>query len=1455
MFDESKPAWRVEEGEHWSNKSANRSETCADYGKGWEQLDTAVSTSCYFFGGKVKSFDKAEYRCNKKGGWLVRINNAEENAMIFGRISKNTWTGLRLNNHTTMELEWTFETGVQTNYTNWETGEPDNHNGNERCVLIQKKNGKWNDQRCEKSLHYICEAPSDVCRSRRWNERLEHDDAACADYGKGWKQLNIAVSKSCYFFGGKVKSFDKAKYRCNEKGGWLVRINNAEENAMIFGRISQNTWTGLHIHNHTTMELEWTFETGVQTNYTNWETGEPDNHNGNERCVSIQKKNGKWNDQRCEKSLKYICEAPPAVCWNKRLEHHNASTILDGSKAGLISLLSTGVQSRVHVSEWDGDGGFTACADYGKGWEQLDTAVSTSCYFFGGKVKSFDKAEYRCNEKGGWLVRINNAEENAMIFGRISQNTWTGLHIHNHTTMELEWTFETGVQTNYTNWETGEPDNHNGNERCVSIQKKNGKWNDQRCEKSLKYICEAPPAVCWNKRLEHHNASTILDVSKAGLISLLSTGVQSRVHVSEWDGDGGFTACADYGKGWKQLNIAVSKSCYFFGGKVKSFDKAEYRCNKKGGWLIRINNAEENAMIFGRISKNTWTGLRIHNHTTMELEWTSGTGVQTNYTNWETGEPDNHNGNERCVSIQKKNGKWNDQRCEKSLKFICEAPPDVCSRRWNKRLEHDDSACADYGKGWKQLNIAVSKSCYFFGGKVKSFDKAEYRCNEKGGWLVRINNAEENAMIFGRISKNTWTGLRIHNHTTMELEWTSGTGVQTNYTNWETGEPDNHNGNERCVSIQKKNGKWNDQRCEKSLKFICEAPPDVCSRRWNKRLEHDDSACADYGKGWKQLNIAVSKSCYFFGGKVKSFDKAEYRCNEKGGWLVRINNAEENAMIFGRISKNTWTGLRIHNHTTMALEWTSKTGVQTNYTNWETGEPDNHNGNERCVSIQKKNGKWNDQRCEKSLKFICEAPPAVCSRRWEKRLEHDGAGTILEGNTVDLISELSMGVQIRVHVPEWGGDGGFTADVHNAQIINGDICAQSILNIGESNWNNFESDVYWRFIRICTNGNVHVSRWLIGSHDFVNETKTTIGAIWFTRELGCEKGDNAAVYTHDEGGTALCGTIQDLLDGLGNGYDVRSFAPSLGYSFPHQNMKWETTRAAGQNIWSLSQQNDAYWWFTMWSTSGNLDRSRWSVGEATSTGHSNQRMATNWVLDPCWALAYKHDNQGTAVEGSLDYLRDAVVKGHRVRVLMGAYSIEADGLTVRNGHVNAQLLASISRSGFESYADNVYWFWQVIATTGSVRTYRYRIGSNTNVGDSSGKTSIAWYIDTRYWKPVLSHTENGTVTHGSKLELVNAAQNGAMVRYALKFPGDQRVHVLQADNIAINGDDINAQSARSVSQSNVGTYEVALKSNPYWFFTLSSSTGTVAISRWTVGLHDSRGNSITNAAIDWFVNE
>ncbi|TAN70813.1 MAG: hypothetical protein EPN17_04030 [Methylobacter sp.] len=89
------------------------------------------------------TWQEAQANAQSLGGNLVTINDQEEQNWLVVTFGSNPmlWTG-----YTDQETEGVFKwvNGETSTYSNWDTNQPDNHNGNEDYVALFT-NGKWND--------------------------------------------------------------------------------------------------------------------------------------------------------------------------------------------------------------------------------------------------------------------------------------------------------------------------------------------------------------------------------------------------------------------------------------------------------------------------------------------------------------------------------------------------------------------------------------------------------------------------------------------------------------------------------------------------------------------------------------------------------------------------------------------------------------------------------------------------------------------------------------------------------------------------------------------------------------------------------------------------------------------------------------------------------------------------------------------------------------------------------------------------------------------------------------------------------------------------------------------------------------------------------------------------------------------------------------------------------------
>jgi hypothetical protein len=118
------------------------------------------------------------------------------------------------------------------------------------------------------------------------------------------------------------------------------------------------------------------------------------------------------------------------------------------------------------------------------------------------------------------------------------------------------------------------------------------------------------------------------------------------------------------------------------------------------------------------------------------------------------------------------------------------------------------------------------------------------------------------------------------------------------------------------------------------------------------------------------------------------------------------------------------------------------------------------------------------------------------------------------------------------------------------------------------------------------------------------------------------------VYSHDQNGNPTFGDIGVLIGAIRNGNKVRmciEFQSAVGQEyFTDAETIWVKNNIVyAQNTTHVSTkfhgnvlrfQDNAYHWFIIVDTKGNIDMSRWNVGEHKVRGHTQDKVKIKWYV-------------------------------------------------------------------------------------------------------------------------------------------------------------------------------------------------------------------------------------------------
>uniref|UniRef100_A0A3Q3RGX0 C-type lectin domain-containing protein n=1 Tax=Mastacembelus armatus TaxID=205130 RepID=A0A3Q3RGX0_9TELE len=175
------------------------------------------------------------------------------------------WIGLNRDPDNT--TAWMWSGGGIITYRNWDSGQPNNANGNQFYVCLVS-NRKWNDAAPGTSFPFYCININVVNMKMAWEEALEH----CR---KNQSDLPSLLSET-----------------------ELLQAQNAVQKA----HISDPVWIGLrYLSDH------WLWVKGDPLVYENWPQGDQDHQCPiKKRCGALTTNKG-WENRDCQDKLAFIC--------------------------------------------------------------------------------------------------------------------------------------------------------------------------------------------------------------------------------------------------------------------------------------------------------------------------------------------------------------------------------------------------------------------------------------------------------------------------------------------------------------------------------------------------------------------------------------------------------------------------------------------------------------------------------------------------------------------------------------------------------------------------------------------------------------------------------------------------------------------------------------------------------------------------------------------------------------------------------------------------------------------------------------------------------------------------------------------------------------------------------------------------------------------------------------------
>nr|XP_034985129.1 macrophage mannose receptor 1-like isoform X2 [Zootoca vivipara] len=960
----------------------------------------------------VLTWYQARKSCQQQNAELLTITDIQEQAYLTGLIndmSNYYWIGL---NALDLDNGWQWIGNHPFRYLNWSPGSPSPET-EKICGSMQSTNGKWQNEKCQQKLGYICKkGNSSLDVSLIPTDGLK--PIKCPD---GW----AAYAGHCYRLNRDPKTWKGALLSCRRERGDLLSIHNTMEYSFVISQLGYQPtdllWIGLN-DQKTPMYYEWS--DGSTVRFTKWQKGKPTQMNGVQSdCVIMNGERGYWADNYCEEELGYICKREPLAFLSEEAETANL-----------------GCQ---------------------KGWKRH----GSYCYLIGQTPATFSEAQAFCETNKGSLTSVENRYEQAYLTSlvgfRSEKYFWIGLSDVKQPGT-FNWT--NGDSVLLTHWNAEMPGQLSG---CVAMRTGTaaGLWDVVNCEEKAPFICKqwaeivtTPPApttvplplcpegwhpsksrsVCfkgYNKDIRDKKtwfeAEEFCRAIGGNLVSahnkeehqLLKRICDSLcwIGLNELEPDKGFlwtdgspldyqeyfghNAYKDkdcrgvilYYSWWKpewcdnyhdwvcQIKrgvplkpepsndfaypfqvtedgwIAFSGMEYYFSNASLSAGRAQRFCKKHAGDLAVVESESERKFLWKyditfRTEGNPFIGLILGPD--RKFGWVDRTPVT--YVAWAPYEPNFADDVENCVVMYHKSGLWNDLNCEIESRFICERRNSSVPSTVAPTTPEPLGGCP---QGW---DFFGNKCFQLFGlheEERKNWSAAQAACQDLGGNLASIPNKVVQAFLTLHLksaSTDPWIGLS-NTFSQGAFVWKDKSDVY--YTNWAKGFPLGNYGKTVCVFMMKEPereaGNWRSGNCYSKKSYICQRNIDLALSRSETMIP-----VSGY--------TLFENSSYSLAGPKMTWEEARKKCNSEQAELASIWNPYIQSFVWLQVLKYRepmWIGLNTK-MTGEQYKWTNNRRVT--YTNWAPEEPKQKIA---CVYLDL-DGHWKTGTCNETFFSVCE---------------------------------------------------------------------------------------------------------------------------------------------------------------------------------------------------------------------------------------------------------------------------------------------------------------------------------------------------------------------------------------------------------------------------------------------------------------------------------------------------
>jgi len=294
--------------------------------------------------------------------------------------------------------------------------------------------------------------------------------------------------------------------------------------------------------------------------------------------------------------------------------------------------------------------------------------------------------------------------------------------------------------------------------------------------------------------------------------------------------------------------------------------------------------------------------------------------------------------------------------------------------------------CNGAGEFWDP----TGKHCYYReSAALPAWADARKSCVAMGSDLAAPSTKAEFEFLIAQVQANMPENIWLGGYAVTQgcsFAWTNGEPWRSE---WADAEPNLVNN--RCLGMYSNKGlKMTDSECTLILRrFICErAPAGTCGdgivqpgERCDDKNNNPNDGCDNCqikqppcDTNGAEFEDPATKHCYRHMTTVKNWNDAKLECEKIGGYLAVVESTDEQNLLAGKITGDTWIGGRQGSYPDKDTNAVWERENSACFKKWAGGEPSSMN--EGCVEMVKsKNGDWNDADCNNGKDFVCEREP------------------------------------------------------------------------------------------------------------------------------------------------------------------------------------------------------------------------------------------------------------------------------------------------------------------------------------------------------------------------------------------------------------------------------------------------------------------------------------------------